>query len=448
MFAEYMHSAEYSDYADNRDGYSQLVVRSQSTDMRLGKGERGMAWPGKLRCLVWGGWVSVLCGCATERCNVHDSCGQVVFSDTPVPEPIGGYANIEPQRRDVKEESNTSPRGATLVIENPEASSILPSRGRETRYTASRSWMFRSSSVRDTRSAISDSPTRYVESPLKTQPTDSGSGAPFPDRVFNQYGSIPNPASANNRQDTFGNSEAQPEVILPQPGLGADRVGQAEETGVGSPDSNQMLQSLLARAEASYGGIDNYVSILIRQERVGGKLAPRERIRLSFRKNPWSIHLVWLSKPKAGRQLVFVPGHYDNKIHGREPTFFGAIPLKMDPHGSLARRNSRHPITEAGIGSLIKRFRRDLARAKRGTIRYIGVEAYGSSSRPMHHVRSVSANQWRRDLYFDTQSALPTLLEVVDSNGERLEFYSFENLEMNIPKLNNPDAFNPARVLP
>jgi negative regulator of sigma E activity len=60
----------------------------------------------------------------------------------------------------------------------------------------------------------------------------------------------------------------------------------------------------------------------------------------------------------------------------------------------------------------------------------------------------VSANQWRRDLYFDTQSALPTLLEVVDSNGERLEFYSFENLEMNIPKLNNPDAFNPARVLP
>ena len=39
MFAEYMHSAGYSDYADNKDGYSQLVVRSQSADMRLGKGD-------------------------------------------------------------------------------------------------------------------------------------------------------------------------------------------------------------------------------------------------------------------------------------------------------------------------------------------------------------------------------------------------------------------------
>ena len=227
-----------------------------------------------------------------------------------------------------------------------------------------------------------------------------------------------------------------------------DRVGQGEKTVAGSPDSNQMLQLLLARAEAAYRGIDNYVSILVRQERIGGKLAPRERIRLSFRKNPWSIHLVWLSKPKAGRQLVFVPGYYDNKMHGREPTFFGSIPLKMDPHGSLARRNSRHPITEAGIGSIIKRFRRDLARARTGTVRYIGLEAYGSSSRPMHHVQSVSKNQWRRDLYFDTQNALPTLLEVVDSNGQRLEFYSFENLEMNIPKLNNPSAFDPAQVLP
>ena len=32
MFSEYMHSAEYSDYADDGDEYSQLVVRSQSTD--------------------------------------------------------------------------------------------------------------------------------------------------------------------------------------------------------------------------------------------------------------------------------------------------------------------------------------------------------------------------------------------------------------------------------
>ena len=408
-----------------------------------------MAWPGKLRCLVWGVWVTVLCGCATERCNVHDACEQVVFSDTPLPEPIGGYANIEPRRRGDMEESNSSPRGATLVIENPEASSILPSRGRETRYSASKSWMFQRPSVWGTSSATSDSPPRYVESPSKTRPTDSGSGSAFPDRVFNQYGSIPNPTSTNNRHDTFGTSESQPEVISPQPGLGVDRVGQPQETGAGSQDSNQMLQSLLARAEAAYSRVDNYVSIFIRQERVGGKLGPRERIRLSFRKNPWSIHLVWLSKPKAGRQLIFVPGHYDNKIHGREPTFFGSIPLKMDPHGNLARRNSRHPITEAGIGSMIKRFRRDVARLKRGgTIRYVGLEAHGSSSRPMHHVQSVSANQWRRDLYFDTQSSLPILLEVSDSNGERLEFYSFGNFNMNVPELNNPDAFNPAQVLP
>ena len=408
-----------------------------------------MAWPGKLRCLVWGVWVTVLCGCATERCNVHDACGQVVFSDTPLPEPIGGYANIEPRRTGDMEESNSSPRGAILVIENPEASSILPSRGRETRYSASKSWMFQRPSVWGTSSATSDSPPRYVESPSKTRPTDSGAGSAFPDRVFNQYGSIPNPTSANSRHDTFGTSESQPEVISPQPGLGVDRVGQPQETGAGSPDSNQMLQSLLARAEAAYSRVDNYVSILIRQERVGGKLAPRERIRLSFRKNPWSIHLVWLSKPKAGRQLIFVQGHYDNKIHGREPTFFGSIPLKMDPHGDLARRNSRHPITEAGIGSLIKRFRRDVARLKRGgTIRYVGLETHGSSSRPMHHVQSVSANQWRRDLYFDTQSSLPILLEVRDSKGERLEFYRFGNLNMNVPELNNPDAFNPAQVLP
>src|SRR3989304_5447814 len=83
---------------------------------------------------------------------------------------------------------------------------------------------------------------------------------------------------------------------------------------------------------------------------------PMEFIQMKARSRPFSVYLKW-QKPYDGREAIYVQGQYKGKIMvhstGVEKVVGGTVAL--DPRGERAMENSRHDITEAGIGKQIGR---------------------------------------------------------------------------------------------
>ena len=109
--------------------------------------------------------------------------------------------------------------------------------------------------------------------------------------------------------------------------------------GLVPPDAaGEDLASLLFGMEAAYARVQSYTARFVRQEVVNGSLRPREEALLKFQ----------------GREILFVPGGNDNRMLVREPGFFtGLATIVMAPDSPRVLRESRHPVTDIGIGQLI-----------------------------------------------------------------------------------------------
>lgn len=117
----------------------------------------------------------------------------------------------------------------------------------------------------------------------------------------------------------------------------------------------------------------DYTAILIKRERVNGKLLPESKMamKLKYGKKPdtdaarsVSVYLKTLEpKSQAGREVIWVQGRNDNKITAREAGLFGIVPLELNPDSRLAMMGNRYPITDIGIekllGKLIEKGERD-----------------------------------------------------------------------------------------
>ena len=80
-------------------------------------------------------------------------------------------------------------------------------------------------------------------------------------------------------------------------------------------NASEKLQELARAATARYGTIDSYIARFRSREVVGGKQKPEETMVIKFRKEPWSVYFKWLGKEGQGREVVFVPGKYGDKLH-------------------------------------------------------------------------------------------------------------------------------------
>ena len=104
----------------------------------------------------------------------------------------------------------------------------------------------------------------------------------------------------------------------------------------------------------------DYEAKFHRQERIGGDMQTAENIKIKVRHQPFSVYMKWLDVDK-GREVLYVATKNDGKMlfhYGGWKARFLPI-LKLDPHGTLAKSGSRHPITEAGILELVKRLIKD-----------------------------------------------------------------------------------------
>jgi hypothetical protein len=289
-----------------------------------------------------------------------------------------------------------------------------------------------------------------------------------PTRSLSSAPTLPLPQSVLPPQTTL--TLPPPQVASPIPAASREPASsktiavespapQLEAPSLDDPAAN--LRRLYALAAERSAQLDSYNARMRRREEVKGKVGPEEVILFQFRREPFSVHMKWLGTVGQGREVIYVRGQYEDKIHTlvarSDNALFAGKVMSFAPDSPLVKDASRHPITEAGITNLVNRFGTMLEGYEKGDKRftgltYLGVQKRSESLNPMEAVEQVIPpgndlllpKGGHRLWLFDTMEHLPMTVITRDDSDREVEYYSFDCLQFPV-KLDNDD-FNPARM--
>jgi outer membrane lipoprotein-sorting protein len=189
---------------------------------------------------------------------------------------------------------------------------------------------------------------------------------------------------------------------------------------------------------SAYARVADYVCLYEKIERAVSK-GEEQKIRLSFRK-PFDVRMDWLDKQDHLTQTaVYRQGFNDGKVLARDNGFLGSLAgtLRLDPNESLALSDSRHPITEIGIGKIIERAQHDAANPGIAS-HFVSEELLnGRSAYKFEFIATGNeavggtADARRALLWIDRELKLPVKLELYDSGSVLLELHSFKGMRIN-----------------
>jgi hypothetical protein len=268
------------------------------------------------------------------------------------------------------------------------------------------------------------------------------------------------PATPPQPAPTGGAATITPRDV---PGDAALRTTPAPQAAAMNPQAQ--LRQLSRLAAERYTALDCYQARFIRQEQVGGKDKPREVMLVKFRKQPFSVYFKWTGVEGQGREVVYVHGQHEGKIHtlladGDMLGMRGGTRFPVAPDSILMRGRTRHPITEAGIGSLVEHFGRlvdaaDHGDPRTGQLAYLGLQSRPEFPAPLEAVQqiippgaeSVLPHGGRRWWFFAADSHLPVLLLTHDEKDHEVEYYCYDSLQVPSAPFTDDD-FNPDRLWP
>lgn len=214
---------------------------------------------------------------------------------------------------------------------------------------------------------------------------------------------------------------------------------------------------LLFDMEAAYARVEGYTARFVRQEVVEGALRPREEALLKFQR-PGLMYLRWIAGPPEGREILFVPGRDGNRMLVREPGLLSSlVTIAIAPDSPRVLRESRHPVTDIGIGRLIDLIADNARRATAAgelTLRDHGVVAGPAGRERRLEVVLPRAGQgryycYRLELGVAVRSGLPVRATIYDWGDRRVAHYEYLDLGLN-PALTSGDfdAANPEYGFP
>jgi len=101
--------------------------------------------------------------------------------------------------------------------------------------------------------------------------------------------------------------------------------------------------------------LPGYTAEFSKQEVVDGELTDSQKMTLKLRHEPFSVYMKW-TEGKPGQELLYVDGKNDGEMIVKPGGWKGRVlgTLKLDPNGSMALSESRHPVTEVGLVNLAK----------------------------------------------------------------------------------------------
>jgi hypothetical protein len=237
----------------------------------------------------------------------------------------------------------------------------------------------------------------------------------------------------------------QPPAVQAPPPAGAPGVPVMAQ----QPPVTDQAGQLIAEARASFARVRDYMGTLVKQERVGGQLQPEQFITLRVRQQPFSVYLKWLG-PKGfdGQEAAYVAGKNNGRMRAKAAGLAGAVGfVSVEPNDPRAMRQSRHAITETGIGHLIETIARgyQVERSLPPNQVQTRFADYAFQQKPctrMETVHLMNNGQfycYRCVVYFEKEQKLPVRFEAYDwpaaggnPQGELLECYSYIDLKFNV----------------
>lgn len=112
-----------------------------------------------------------------------------------------------------------------------------------------------------------------------------------------------------------------------------------------------MLEEGLARLKK----VSDYTATFYKQERIGTTLSDLQKINIKLRHEPFSVFMRWETVAE-GREILYLADKNDGNMIVHPEGMQGRIvpSIKLDPEGTMAMRESLHPVSEVGLLELTK----------------------------------------------------------------------------------------------
>jgi outer membrane lipoprotein-sorting protein len=245
------------------------------------------------------------------------------------------------------------------------------------------------------------------------------------------------------------------------PGRGSNELIDARTKpapAVSEGDPIAMAKKAIADCQARFRSVQDYSCTFIKRERVDGQMTQPHIMAMKSRTNPNSFYFKF-QQPNKGREAIYVHGRNNGLVIAHDIGLGKLLAgtMRLDPRGARAMEENRHPITEAGIGSLIDTVARHWAVELTPGESQVTIHPEGRvGGRPCTVVESVhprpGANLLfhRVMLYIDRELGVPIRFEAYDwprqpgSAAELVEEYTYHDLKLNVG-LHDRD-FDPANA--
>jgi uncharacterized protein DUF1571 len=205
----------------------------------------------------------------------------------------------------------------------------------------------------------------------------------------------------------------------------------------GSVNADSEPENWINEAEAAYEDVTSYTAVFHKQQRVAGELLPEETILLKFKK-PSSLYMKWIKEPYAGSELIYVEGWNQNRVRAHRGGLLGFITRNLDPRDPKLMKDNLRPVTDIGIGFLIKTVAanmREAIRAKEVVFAEHGEETvYGRKTQVFEVVflgTQVTRYAGRRMIVNrDIENKMLIRLRVYNHADQLVENYGYERLDL------------------
>jgi hypothetical protein len=197
----------------------------------------------------------------------------------------------------------------------------------------------------------------------------------------------------------------------------------------------------LLDAESAYHRVVSYTAVFHKQQRVAGKLRPKETILLKCRKKPFSLYMRWIRAPYRGSELLYVTGWNEGRVRAHRGGILRLITRDLDPRDPALMAGNLRPVTSTGIGYLLETVATNIRRAiKVGEVTFSerGQETvYRRSTRTLEVVfpkeKAKDYDGYRYVVNQDVESNILIRIRVYDGDDRLVENYGYENLDVNAP---------------
>lgn len=221
-------------------------------------------------------------------------------------------------------------------------------------------------------------------------------------------------------------------------------ANEANSTAAASPNTANEPETLTGPISwndvaNSYERVRDYTCLYEKDERAISD-GERQTMRLSFRK-PFDVRIEWLNtEHRVDQTAVYRQGMNDGKVLAKRSGILGALTgtLKLDPNDPLALEDSKHPITETGLGNIIDRAKRDAANGQI-TNRFVAEEPLDGRAAYKFELKVKQGGQFsgvpsatRTLIWIDKELMLPVMVEIYDRANAILERHRFKDLRTNV----------------